>query len=147
MLQRFESFVTGITVCYKAIQRIKASEMTELGLKGTHTMCLFYLRRHEEGLTAATLCQMCAEDKAAISRTLTTLREKGYVRSEGGSYRAKWTLTEAGREVAARIDGLIAQWVDFGGEGLSDEERECFYNVLDVIASNLRETVDGMPSM
>ena len=42
MLQRFEDFVTGITVCYKYIQRIKSAEMTEFGLKGTHVMCLFF---------------------------------------------------------------------------------------------------------
>lgn len=139
MLQRFESFVTGITVCYKAIQRIKASEMTEFGLKGAHTMCLFFLRRYEDGLTAAELCQLCAEDKAAISRTLATLREKGYVRSEGSAYRAKWLLTAAGGEIVGRFDDLIRQWVGCGGDGLSDEERDAFYKVLDVIARNLRD--------
>ena len=48
-------------------------EMTELGLKGTHVMCLFFLHHTPEGLTAAQLCQLCAEDKAAISRTIATL--------------------------------------------------------------------------
>lgn len=139
MLQRFETFVTGITVCYKAIQRIKSSEMTEFGLKGTHTMCLFFLRRHPEGLTAASLCQLCSEDKAAISRTLSTLRQKAFVKSEGSAYRAQWMLTEAGCAVAEKIDDLIEQWVGNGGEGLTDAERDLFYKALDVIAGNLRE--------
>ena len=82
MLQRFEDFVTGITVCYKYIQRIKSAEMTEFGLKGTHVMCLFFLHRHPEGLTAAQLCQLCAEDKAAISRSLAVLQEKGFHRKQ-----------------------------------------------------------------
>lgn len=145
MLTRFESFVTGITVCYKAIQRIKSSEMTEFGLKGTHTMCLFFLRRYEEGLTAAAICQLCAEDKAAVSRTLSFLREKGYVKSEGSAYRAKWSLTDAGQDVVSRFDNLIEQWVGCGGDGLTDEERETFYKVLDAIAHNLRETMDTTP--
>ena len=76
MKDRFEAFVTGVTVCYKYIQRIKALEMTELGLKGTHVTCLFYLSNHPEGLTAAQLCQLCAEDKASVSRTVADLRSR-----------------------------------------------------------------------
>ena len=45
MIQRFDAFVSGITACYKYIQRIKSMEMTEFGLKGTHVMCLYYLRQ------------------------------------------------------------------------------------------------------
>ena len=45
MIQRFDAFVSGITSCYKYIQRIKSMEMTEFGLKGTHVMCLYYLRQ------------------------------------------------------------------------------------------------------
>ena len=58
MLHRFEEFVTGITECHRYIQRIKAMEMTELGLKGTHVMCLFYMGRSPEGLTAGQLCTL-----------------------------------------------------------------------------------------
>lgn len=138
MLQRFESFVTGITVCYKTIQRIKSAEMTEFGLKGTHVMCIFFLHHHDDGLTAASLCQLCAEDKAAVSRTLATLRERGYVASEGNTYRAKWRLTENGCAVAERVDALIEQWVGAVGNGLDDEERTVFYRSLEQISSNLR---------
>ena len=41
MLNRFEDFVTGITECHRYIQRIKAMEMTEFGLKGTHVIAFF----------------------------------------------------------------------------------------------------------
>lgn len=143
MLGRFESFVMGITVCYKYIQRIKTAEMTEFGLKGTHAMCLFFLHHHEDGLTAANLCQLCAEDKAAISRTLATLRERGDIVGEGSAYRAKWRLTDSGRAIAEKVDRLIEQWVQSGGDGLEEEERAVFYQSLDRIAKNLRDTVDG----
>ena len=93
MLQRFQSFVTGVTQCYKSIQKIKATEMTEFGLKGTHVMCLFYLSQHPEGLTAAQLSQMCAEDKAAISRTLAVLQERDYIQAGEKKYRAPLCLT------------------------------------------------------
>ena len=142
MLQRFESFVTGITVCYKYIQKIKSMEMTEFGLKGAHVMCLFFLHHNPEGLTAAQLCQLCAEDKAAISRTIGFLQEQGYIDVGEKKYRAQLHLTDSGLEVARRVDSLIEQWVGLGGDGLSEQDRATFYRVLELISTNLRETVE-----
>ncbi|MGN0747012.1 MAG: MarR family winged helix-turn-helix transcriptional regulator [Aristaeellaceae bacterium] len=141
MLHRFETFVTGITTCYKCIGRIKNMEMTEFGLKGTHVMCLFFLHRNPEGLTAAQLCQLCAEDKAAISRTVSLLQERGYVEATDRKYRAALRLTQAGLAIARQIDSLIAQWVERGSEGLSEEDRTAFYRALEIIAGNLQGAV------
>ena len=146
MIQRFEDFVTGITVCYKYIQRIKSMEMTEFGLKGAHVMCLFFLNRNRDGLTAARLCQLCAEDKAAISRTLATLQERGYILAGEKKYRAVLRLTPAGETVANRFDDLICQWVGLGGDGLSEEERAIFYRALGHIADNLRSSMEKTSS-
>ena len=146
MLNRFGAFVSGITACYKYIQRIKSMEMTELGLKGTHAMCLFQLHRHREGLTAAQLCQLCGEDKGAISRTLSELELKGYLHTQvsaGKKYRAMLYLTAVGEAVAEHIDGLIEEWVSAGGEGLTNEEREEFYRVLEQIALNLKRRYEN----
>lgn len=139
MTQRFEDFVTGITVCYKYLQRIKSMAVNEMGLKGSHVMCMFYLRQHEDGLTASQLCELCAEDKAAVSRTLADLRERGYITSgTGKNYRAAIRLSEAGRNMAEQFDSRIAQWVTAGGDGLTEEERGNFYRSLRLIAENLR---------
>ena len=143
MLQRFDAFVSGITACYKYIQRIKSIEMTEFGLKGTHVMCLFFLYQNPEGLTAAKLCQLCAEDKAAISRTLAFLQQEGYLLSTGHRYRAVLTLTEKGTQTAQQLEKLIGQWVGFGGDGLSEEDRATFYRVLEHISCNLRDNMDN----
>lgn len=147
MLQRFEEFVTGITECHRYIQRIKAAEMTEFGLKGTHVMCLYYLHQSPGGLTAARLCQLCAEDKAAISRTISDLEARGYLTAaqpDGKKYRAPILLTESGKDVALRIEGLITQWVTIGGDGLAEEERTAFYATLGKIAANLKEKTKGV---
>lgn len=142
MIQRFQSFVTGITVCYKYIQRIKSMEMTEFGLKGAHAMCLFFLHQNPQGLTAAQLCQLCAEDKAAISRTLACLQKEGYLQTGEKKYRAVLCLTAKGEKVACQVDELVAQWVGFGGEGLTEEERSVFYRCLEHISGNLRESLE-----
>ena len=144
MIQRFDAFVSGITSCYKYIQRIKAMEMTEFGLKGTHVMCLYNLRRNPAGLTAAQLCGLCAEDKAAISRTVSELRSRGYITTlSEKAYRAMLTLTAAGQELARKFDQLIEGWVTAGGDGLTDEERVDFYKSLSAIAENLRTRIDA----
>ena len=146
MIKRFESFVTGITVCYKYIQRIKSAEMTEFGLKGTHVMCLFFLHHNPEGLTAAQLCQLCAEDKAAVSRTVSELQKEEYIASGEKKYRALLRLTEKGEETAKRVDSLIEQWVGFGGAGLSDEDRAAFYRALELISNNLKRSAESAPN-
>ena len=144
MIQRFDAFVSGITSCYKYIQRIKSLEMTEFGLKGTHVMCMYYLRQNPGGLTASQLCGLCAEDKAAISRTVSELKSRGYITTlSEKAYRAMLTLTSAGQEIARKFDHLIESWVAIGGDGLSDEERTDFYRSLSAIAENLRTRIEA----
>lgn len=144
MIHRFEAFVSGITICYKYIQRIKSMEMEELGLKGTHAMCLFYLHLNPEGLTATQLSTLCGEDKAAISRTISDLRQQGFVRQESEkSYRASLLLTQKGRSVAEKVDQLIESWVTAGGDGLSEQQRNDFYQSLALISSNLKNKMDS----
>lgn len=143
MNQRFQNFLTGITVCYKYIQRIKNAEMTEFGLKGTHVACIFYLNHHPEGLTSAQLCSLCAEDKASISRTVAYLRQRGFIEAwSERAYRTPLRLTPAGREIASQMEPAIEEWVNIGGIGLADDQREAFYSTLAIIADNLRSELD-----
>ena len=143
MIQRFQDFVSGISGCYKYIQHIKSMEMAEFGLKGAHVMCLFFLSQNPEGLTAARLCQLCAEDKAAISRTISSLQKDGFISACDKKYRALLQLTAKGQQVAQRVTHLIEQWVDFGGTGLSEEDRSTFYRVLNLISNNLKTNIDN----
>ena len=143
MIQRFQDFVTGITVCYKFIQRIKNAEMTEFGLKGIHVSCLFDLHHNPEGLTAAQLCALCAEDKATISRTIADLRQRGYIQPGSEKhYRAPLLLSDAGNTIAKQMDPLIESWVSVGGDGMDDAQRKAFYDSLSLIASNLRAKLE-----
>ena len=144
MIQRFEDFVTMITVCYKGIWRIKNMEMQEMGLKGSHVMCLYFLHRNPEGLTSAQLCQLCAEDKAAISRAVSSLLKMGYITYEGKKYRAKLRLTEVGLRIARQEDELICQWVGFCGDELTEEERDVFYRCLGKIAEKISLIKDSV---
>lgn len=150
MIQRFEKFTTGITRIYKSIQKIKKYKMNALGLKGTHVMCLHYLSRHPEGLTAARLCRLCSEDKAGISRILADLEQKKLIRYEQEEnrkkYRAKALLTENGLNESRKLKKLILRAVEAGGKGLSEKELEVFYHALSLIADNLEQTCSELGS-
>ena len=141
MIQRFEEFVSLISNINKDIQKIKQDRMKQFGLSGNHGMCLFYLAKHEEGLTAANLCQLMSVNKAAVSRTLAELIEKEYViyadQEEGKKYRAIVKLTEKGISVTEQIDGIIYEVVNEIGKDLEDKERNIMYRSLEIVSKNL----------
>lgn len=141
MIQRFEQFTGAIAQIYRYVQKIKSLEMTELGLKGQHARCLVAMGERPEGVTAAELCVLCEEDKAAVSRTVADLEERGLVacaQPEGKRYRARLTLTARGAEMARQVNERVERAVLRGGDGLTDERREEFYAALNLVAANLK---------
>jgi len=51
-------------------------------------------------------------------------------------------LTESGKEVASHIDLMIERWVESGGDGLTEQDREIFYRSLELISNNLRDNLE-----
>ena len=98
MDHRFETFSLSILELNRYLQKIKELEMKQFGLKASHTMCLYYLGQHPEGLTATQLTELCKEDKAAVSRCLSQLSDRQLVVCEQPedhkrSYRSHYMLT------------------------------------------------------
>ena len=111
--------------------------MERYGLKAIHVMCGYYLNEHAEGLTASELASLTLEDKAAISRALKSLKEKGYVRYDENTYGAPVTLTPEGKQLADEITKKADRAVSAGSVFSSEREREAFYGALQKIADNL----------
>lgn len=143
MEYRFENFIKDTTAIYRYVQQIKNAEFTRLGLKGTHVMCLYFLCKHTEGLTASKLCELCDEDKASVSRAIATLKDKGYALETQPDNRKKYNsqiyLTEEGFKVAKIEAEMIENALEAGGAGLNDSDRKQFYVSLSLIANNLKE--------
>ena len=123
MDHRFETFSLSILELNRYLQKIKELEMKQLGLKASHTMCLYYLGQHPEGLTATQLTELCKEDKAAVSRCLSQLSDRQLVVCEQPadhkrSYRSRYMLTV---------------------QGLTEERRRDFYGALAIISENLSD--------
>lgn len=140
MISKYELFSSSVACLYRDIQKIERTEMAKFGLKGPHAQCLLAMKRFPEGITSAQLCELCEKDKAAISRTVAELEERGLlIRSErnGLRYRAKLMLTPSGEAAAQAVSHRAQQAVEQAGAGLDDSKREVFYQVLGLIAGNL----------
>ena len=117
-MDRFELFLSGIHSIYRNIQQIKSAEMEELGLKGTHFLCLYYLHKSEIPLTPVQLSKKCLLDKAAISRIIKQLIEKNLVfyeeTTEKRRYRNALSLTSKGKQITEvfmdRINVALSRW-------------------------------------
>ena len=139
MKQRFATFTVLINKISRNIRKIKNSEMAEYNLRSAHISCIYHLYS-SEGLTATDLCELCAEDKATISRALDYLETNGYLASRPKStkrYKSPLVLTpkgkEAGKNIAAKIDGVLDEISD----GLTEKERKDFYRSLFIISDSL----------
>lgn len=140
MIPRFELFTSNVSLAYKYIIKIKAHEMQEFGLKAAHVMCLFFIGRNQDGLTAGELTELCNEDKSGISKALTALKAKGYISSENDGtkkYRIKYTISQKGLEIYDRIIDAITNVIEKCNYGLNEKEREVFYSTFEKIVANL----------
>lgn len=132
----FEHFTITILKLNKLVNKIKQYEMQEYGLKAIHVMCGYYLKENPEGLTSSELVKLTLEDKAAISRALKTLQEKGFVENDPERHNVV-RLTEEGKKFADYIYEKSAKAVE-AGSAMTDEERTFFYKTLASIAENLK---------
>ena len=146
--KRFEIFTVTIAKIQHSVQKIKAIEMEGYpGLKGNAVMCIFILHNHPEGLTITELAAKCSEDKAAVSRSISSMEKHGYVVGNlpsGKNYRNKLKLTQKGLSCAENISKRIESAVTGGGNSLSDKEREIFYDYLLRISASLDEYTNEM---
>lgn len=149
MLSRFQQFSYVISEINRQIQKIERDEMIKYGCKGAFAQYLVALLNHPEGLTAARLCQICDKDKAAVSRMVSEMQEKGMVTRSSEStraYNAPILLTEDGRKAAEHVCMKARAAVKAVGGEMSEEERRVLYSLLDSIAVKLqRLSEEGIP--
>ena len=140
-MNRFEKFSALIFEVTRQWHRISTEEMSKYKLKGSYALYLSKISNYPDGITAAVLSEECSRDKADVSRALTAIEKEGlvYRDNQGNRYRAKLRLTEKGTEVAEHVEKRSSLAVDGASLGISDEERNTFYAVLEKITANLKE--------
>lgn len=140
MEERFDRFTSAIAGIYQDIRKIKLAEMEHYDLRSGHVDCLHILASEPEGLTSKELAEHVYMDKAAVSRYMSILEERGFVKLEETDariYRRKWQLTPKGKTAADHIQEQIGSVVSTIGDFLNETERAQLYSILEKIASNL----------
>ena len=150
MLGRFEKFSFAIAQINKYWHRIANEEMKRYGLKGTYAMYLIAMCQYPDGITAASLGEVCGKDKADVSRTVSDMIGKGLivrdVSKSKNMYRALLFLTDKGKEAAKVIENRAGVAVEAAGGTLTEEQREIFYGTLDKIVVSLKNISEkGLP--
>lgn len=149
MRSRFEQFTFIISGIQRDIQKIERDEMVKYGYKGAYAQYLVAIHGHPEGLTSGQLCEACDKDKAAVSRVIAEMEQRGLVARDAAEdrvYRARIRLTEEGLKAARFVDERATAAVLAAGKGLTDENRAVFYEALNLIAGNLQIlSRDGIP--
>lgn len=144
MDNRFENFTITILKLNRLVQKIKLCEMDGYGLKAIHVMCIYYLYEKSSPLTASELVKLTSEDKAAVSRALSLLREKNYVGYDSNKYNSPISLTEEGVRVAEFINVKAERAVQAAGGRLSEEDRRIFYKSLALIEQDLKSYYESI---
>jgi len=141
MIDRFEKFSSTISEIYRNWHKLASDVMEAHGLKGPHSVYLTTMYRYKEGITAVELSEITARDKADVSRAIAQFEKEGVaekVALNNHFYRAPIKLTEVGRGIAEDIITKATAAVELGGKGLTDVDRNTFYEALELISSNLR---------
>ena len=114
MIDRFERFSVAIAEISRCWHKLATEEMKKYGLKGSHAIYLTTLCRHDDGLTAPQLCELCGKDKADVSRMMTIMEDKGLVIKEGDNrnrYRGVLKLTDIVKIIVAHLWLKKEKWV------------------------------------
>ena len=149
MVSRFEKFAYLISELSKLLHKLESDELLPLGLKGPYAIYILTIARHECGVSLSDLSELCARDKADVSRAVAALTEKGIAKkvAEGAKkYKSKVVLTEEGSLLAQRLSQRAQSAVDFASFGVAEEKRAIFYDTLEVIYANMRKMSEtGVP--
>ena len=139
MNKTFDELYGNIKHLLKVVQHYKSDKMTEYGLKGSTAQCICCIASSKHGLNANELSERLKIDKAQVSRCMAELGAKGLVfrdEQDGKQYRQKYCLTEKGTEVVADISSTSRAIRERIRAGVSDDEIERFFGVLEVLCEN-----------
>ncbi len=138
--ERFVMFINRIDEMQKYLRRIRASLGSSLDMKGVHTLWVYLLYTHPEGLTSAEIAELCAVDRSLVSREISMLRENGIVDMKDSNgrraYNSTVRLTEKGIELAKAIGRDAMRIQSCVDDGITDEELDVFYSTVEKICRN-----------
>ena len=140
---RFESFVILIDSVHKCITKIKQELSGLSSVKGVHTLWLYELLKHREGLTPSELAEKSNIDRSLVSREIRVLAKGGYIVTEPcegkRGYNSRITLSERGEAAAKRIAETALEIQNEISYDIDVESLGVFYETLERLCNNLEK--------
>ena len=130
-----------ITKIAREVGKFTARTMKAEGV-GTAEFDLIHVVRKNPGITQAEICKSLGADKGAVAKQTANLEAKGYLRRESNPTDGRSQLiypTERAQSLKnskAHIETLFYEWL---AEALTEEEREEFARLLDVLYHRCKE--------
>lgn len=128
----YEEFGRWISILYRQFQIFINNELKDLNITSGEYIYLIKLYENKE-LTQEELAEIYYIDKAAITRSIRSLEDKGYIKRiknqrDKRSYRIQ--VTDKAVKVKHRIYNALKSWDDLISSDVNDDELKMLSNVL-----------------
>ena len=108
-----------------------------------HTLWLYELYKHNEGLTSSELAEKSNIDRSLVSREIRELTREGYINIEPCAgkrgYNSRITLSGKGVEIAKKIADAAYEIQSVVSDGIDYDTLSLFYSTLEKLCCNLEE--------
>ncbi|MBU5484111.1 MarR family transcriptional regulator [Clostridium sp. MSJ-11] len=128
----YEEFGRWISILYRQFQIFINNELKDLNITSGEYIYLIKLYENKE-LTQEDLAEIYYIDKAAITRSISSLEDKGYikrVKNESDKRSYKIQVTEKALMVKHRIYNALKSWDDLISSDVNDGELKMVSDIL-----------------
>ncbi|MEW9095224.1 MAG: MarR family transcriptional regulator [Clostridiaceae bacterium] len=128
----YEEFGRWISILYRQFQIFINNELKDLNITSGEYIYLIKLYENKE-LTQEDLAEIYYIDKAAITRSVKSLEDKGYikrVKNESDKRSYKIQVTEKALMVKYRIYNALKSWDDLISSDVNDGELKMVSDIL-----------------
>ena len=141
MEKRLDYISVSIASVYRGIQRSNSEALAEFGMNNIHAICI-YAVGSKPGISATEICKSTATDKAAVSKSIKSLIDDGYIERpilSKRAYRSGIYLTEKGKELFDVVKKRLEEKSSKVFKNVNDREFKVLVQTLNHIASNFEE--------
>ena len=133
-------FINGLNDIFLVAKGIRPNFNIEEGIKGMlPVLKILYDSKNE--ITPKDIEDKLNITSARTARVLNQLQEKGYINRKKSKMDKRKTivvLTEEGKSTALKHRSMFISYTDVMLKDITDEEKECFLNILNKMVNNLK---------
>ncbi len=134
-----------ISVLYRKMNVLTNQRLAHLGVSGAKAMFLFCIRDHK-AMSQVEICRVLDMDKSTVAKMLARMEKDGLIRKTVNpeDVRAvRVSLTDKAVDLVGQAQNVMNQWVADATAGLTREERETFFVLLERMADKAVEMAES----